>query len=316
MLKPRDDIRRRLTIAEVPEPPADLAQKIKHEIPKHFTSMTAKEVERKPREASPLWSFWGMSWQLAAAILVLIGLTWAVFEAYQSELTETTRIAEADSSATSVDEFEKRVTDDSDVIHVEGTAPVERIPTEGNETALGKTAPAAPVVGEAAPSERELDDRQASAARRDVPKRQAIAVETAPQPRAAEPAAEAREPTTPSAAATTEVAALKARSAVPPVTDSAAAPASGVAEEAYFAGARAPAREVQVEGLAVEQTVKVELTLDPSSGAVVDVKLPDGADRNVIEAVTEAARSWVFETKDSADRTSSSRTIDVTLKRK
>lgn len=316
MLKHKDDLRRRLTIAEVPEPPTDLVQKIKHDIPKHFTSMTAKEVERKPREAWPLWNFWGMSWQLAAAILVLIGLTWAVFEAYQSELGETARIAEANRSVTSVEEFEKRVTDDSDVIRVEGTSAVGRIEASGDDGVSTPSAPAVPTEAEAA-RERELDERQAVASRRDAqaPARQAFADETVAQPRAAEPAAEAPEAPMAAGARSNEAVALKSRAATPqPVT--AAAPAAAFAEEAVAAKMQAGEREVRVEGLEMEQTVKVELTLDPASGRVVNLKLPEGSDRIVIEAVTAAARSWTFETKDSSDPLSVSRTIDVVLKRK
>ncbi len=99
MLKRKDDIRRRLTIAEVPNPPVDLMRKIKRDIPKHYTSKTAKQAEaQQKRESLQLWNIWGFSWQLAAAILVLIGLTWATFEAWQTEVVRTAQIAESDSS--------------------------------------------------------------------------------------------------------------------------------------------------------------------------------------------------------------------------
>ena len=68
-----ENLQRKLTIAEVPTPPKDLAKRIKSEIPASFTY---KKISKK----SPTFMFTGMSWQFAAGLMLMLSLT--IFTSY------------------------------------------------------------------------------------------------------------------------------------------------------------------------------------------------------------------------------------------
>lgn len=325
MLKHKDDIRRRLTLAEVPKPPADLVQKIKHDIPRHFTSMAAKEVERKPREASPLWNFWGMSWQLAAAILVLVGLSWAMFESYRSEMSQAARIADAGDTM-SVEEFEAQVTEPSEAVRIEGPAVManeglDEAKKDKAETPAAPPAPSPQYARETESARRQERGLRAGEEMRDAMMDQASAKPSAPAPatvaEAALPGEEdqrlARAPvaetTSSDSAKSADASAASEPSRVGAVTPDAAE------AQTVMTRSRVEPREVVVRGLTAERLVKVELRLD-AEGRVVDARMADVFDEATIDAVTLAAKRWTFAIDaDDAGRIRLTRTIEVQLRK-
>lgn len=327
MLNREEDIRRRLTIAEVPKPPADLVQKIKHEIPKHFVSRTAKEAEKRPtREVSPLWNFWGFSWQLAASILVLIGLTWAVFEAYRSEVQTATAVADASKAPKSVEEVEELATEPpAGTIRVEGAAPVVAS-DPSDELKKRQEAPAAPspypTVAQAATptayapepqfAEREKGDTElddtAGEERAPIAEDARAPSEIAGNVAAAETRGRDVAPATP--APPKEEDASPARAAKQP-----AAPALAMAStDSAGQKAKDAEKEVFVKDLTTERVVTVKLLLDPT-GKVVEATVVDVRDKAILDAVLTQAKTWTFATEKNNDGSVRlTRTIDVLLK--
>jgi len=329
MLKHKeDDIRRRLTIAEVPKPPADLVQKIKHDIPKHFTSMTAKEVEKnkQAKDPTPLWNIWGFSWQLAASILVLVGLTWAVFEAYRTEINEAAKVADTGKGPMSVDEFESRVTTEPDVLRVEGSAPaadagkaVGEMKQETAQAAPSITVPppmaaSEPYAPEPAAPKRTTIDYRADAEETGARAKEAMTEETVTRPQAqvARSAPAGTElADAPAAGAPERNEADLARKAAAP-----AAPAAAeLSEDSVASLFEKSPRVVFVKGLDFERIVKVNVEIN-ADGRVLKTSVPDVKDLVIIDAVSAAARNWSFALdKDDAGRKDQKQTIDVQLRK-
>jgi hypothetical protein len=307
MHKRKDDIRRRLTINEVPKPPDDLVHMIKRDIPKHFTSRTSKEVEKNARPTIPLWNIWGFSWQLAAGILVMVGLTWIVFEAWRTEMTRPAQVAEADTHAPTVEEFEARVTG-------EPSAAVEAAPeevagdAEPRKARMSAPPPAAPSAGrDFAP-----DVRRDAAETLDV-QPQGQAAKTAPSPMADSRGTRDEAP---------PVVATAVPGAASAPTSTRAAPSSMGLEAGSAAVAEAPAakartapRELVVNGLVEERIVRVELQLD-AAGRVIHAKVIDEVNDATRDAVSVGAKEWTFEVVTAGTRAKDlTRTIDVQLRR-
>lgn len=316
MLKRKDDIRRRLTINEVPKPPDDLVHRIKRDIPKHFTSKTAKQVEKRSRETMPLWNFWGFSWQLAAGILVMVGLTWVVFEAWRSEVSRPAQIAE--SSAPTVEEFEAKVTGaplpaPEAAPREAGTAFEKGGAVESNRFQV--SAPAAAPPPPAAERDFAPEARRESA-EAPAPQPQRAPVATS----AATPAVDARESKD---EAVGRAAGASTAGAPPPAPTLAAASTMGdeaasqavVVAEAPASKLRTTPREVFVKGLAEDRIVRVELRLD-SAGKVAEARVVVPVDDATRDAVSKAAKDWTFESEGVETRFKSlTRTIDVQLRR-
>src|SRR5437763_16586384 len=63
--KNKADLQRKLTLVPVPRPPADLAERIKRDIPQHFTMSAESDRERISRTL-------GLNMRVAASVLLVV----------------------------------------------------------------------------------------------------------------------------------------------------------------------------------------------------------------------------------------------------
>lgn len=333
MLKRKDDIRRRLTIAEVPKPPVDLVHRLKRDIPKHYTSKTAKQVEHKDREPLPLWNFWGFSWQLAAGVLILVGMTWAVFQTWESELRETTKISEADTGVMSVEKFEESVTGapavDEAAPRAQSAPEAIGSATRQQAEALRPAPPEAPPpleakAGEFAPEPPPAESgRRGRTASENVqranPEERETSSERAVRPDKKDTGTTALAGASPtadddravSAPAATRTAA-KAVSRTEAKGEPAAAPP--LFRTSSFADAGEDRLEVAVKDLQLERIVRVRVRVD-AAGSVVEATILEEDDAAVLEAVRAAAAEWRFTLTEDDRAGSLTRTIEIRLRR-
>lgn len=335
MLKRKDDIRRRLTIAEVPKPPVDLVQKIKRDIPKHYTSRTSKAVTSRKRDSAIRMNFWGLSWQLAAGILVLVGMTWAVFETWQSEMKSPAQVAESATEsdtmsdptrpAASAPEQEPGDAVDSQLSEassVNEETPVvaeafrdqikDQDPNRKNIPADAPAAPPAPLeeqsfaaeVPAAIAARREKRDDEAAppAIAMKIPSTDERNTES----KGVETGMRARPSGEPVGGTLGRAGSTVANEAAEPesiTTERATSPklqAGMVAKSSEADAVRQQLREVEVVGLDEERVVRVELRI-ATTGKVVEVDMPDITDARVKAAVKKAAMEWQLPAETDQD---------------